>query len=221
MDAEQLAARVLVRYREAGHLRLELPPELCHAATATVVEGDLRGLAGVYRVGFDADARRLSIRFDSHACSTGDVARRLKALLVRVAPLLPATDTAASAEAGAAAGRAADGEALAASAAGVGMRLRETIRRGAAHVHAALETLRSHDAAAGSLRGKLQPVVASALTEKAIMNFLNDLVAFYLIKAHWELITKRWLKDPVGHANAWAAVSYLVFLLVRFRKTAK
>ena len=61
--------------------------------------------------------------------------------------------------------------------------------------------------------------LATALTEKAVINFLNDLVAFYLVKVHWELISQRWLKDPVKHANAWLTVFYLMFLLVRYRKS--
>jgi hypothetical protein len=36
---------------------------------------------------------------------------------------------------------------------------------------------------------------------------------------HWELISKRWLQDPVKYANAWLSVFYLVFLLIRYRKT--
>jgi hypothetical protein len=36
---------------------------------------------------------------------------------------------------------------------------------------------------------------------------------------HWELISQRWLKDPVKNANAWLTVFYLMFLLVRYRKS--
>ena len=71
----------------------------------------------------------------------------------------------------------------------------------------------------GSLQARFQPIVESALTEKAIINFFNDIVAFYLIKVHWELITKRWLQNPVANSNAWLTTFYLVFLLVRYRKT--
>jgi hypothetical protein len=62
-------------------------------------------------------------------------------------------------------------------------------------------------------------MLANALTEKAIVNFLNDLIAFYLVKVHWELISQRWLKNPVKHADAWLAIFYLMFLLVRYRKS--
>ncbi len=75
------------------------------------------------------------------------------------------------------------------------------------------------EAAPGSLRARVQPVLESALTEKAVTNFFNDIVAFYLIKTHWDLITKRWLQNPLAHSNAWLTVFYLVFLLVRYRKT--
>ncbi|MFN6960733.1 MAG: hypothetical protein ACK4N6_00695 [Rhodocyclaceae bacterium] len=79
----------------------------------------------------------------------------------------------------------------------------------------------------GDLRARLiaatparfRPLVEYATTEKAITNFTNDIVAFYLIKVHWELITKYWIKDPLRYANAWLTVFYLVFLMVRYRKT--
>jgi len=67
---------------------------------------------------------------------------------------------------------------------------------------------------------RLQSLVQGALTERAALNFLNDILAFYLIKMHWELITRRWLKHPLKFADAWLAVFYLVFLLVRYRKQA-
>lgn len=59
-----------------------------------------------------------------------------------------------------------------------------------------------------------------ALSEQAALNFLNDILAFYLIKVHWDLITRRWLRQPLQYANAWLAVFYLIFLLIRFRKRA-
>lgn len=213
MNVDELARRIVVRHRELGHLRLELPAELCHAATAAVVEGSLRQVEGVYRVDFDLPSRRLSIRFDSHVCTTGDVASQLKALLKRVAPHLPACPPPSSASASS------DGEALANHPFHkAGERVREVAREAAARVKVALAGLNPPAVAEGSLQAKLQPVIASALTEKAITNFINDIVAFYLIKVHWELISQRWLKDPLKFRNAWLTTFYLVFLLVRYRK---
>lgn len=67
--------------------------------------------------------------------------------------------------------------------------------------------------------GRFRPLVESATTEKAVTNFFNDIVAFYLIRTHWDLITRHWIKDPVKFSNAWLTVFYLVFLLVRYRKS--
>jgi hypothetical protein len=66
---------------------------------------------------------------------------------------------------------------------------------------------------------RFRPLVESATTEKAITNFTNDIVAFYLIKTHWDLITRLWIRNPVKYGNAWLTVFYLVFLLVRYRKS--
>lgn len=66
---------------------------------------------------------------------------------------------------------------------------------------------------------RFQPMIDSALTEKAVTNFFNDIVAFYLIRTHWDLITRLWLKNPAKYGNAWLTVFYLVFLLVRYRKS--
>jgi copper chaperone CopZ len=67
----------------------------------------------------------------------------------------------------------------------------------------------------GTIKSRLDPVMKGALTEKASINFLNDVLMFYLIKIHWDLITKRWMKEPLKHADAWLTTLYLIFLLIR------
>jgi len=79
-------------------------------------------------------------------------------------------------------------------------------------------------AAASETPGKLTPLRRafnpSLLNEKAVINFANDIVAVYLIRVHWNLITQHWIKSPLRHADAWLTVFYLTFLLVRYRKGA-
>ncbi|MCX7897713.1 MAG: hypothetical protein N2441_07560 [Rhodocyclaceae bacterium] len=65
----------------------------------------------------------------------------------------------------------------------------------------------------------LRPLIERATTEKALLNFANDVLLFYLIRVHWSLISERWLKAPAKHLDAWLAVFYLFFLLVRFRRS--
>lgn len=192
--AAQLAQRIVVLHREAGYLRLELPAELCASAAAAAIEQGLLIRTGIVSAAVDRGWQRMSIRYDATLLSAAQVARQLFALLdglpAGVAPDAPAAPPAPA----------------------------------ASGLQPLLDKLKAvltpaGEAPAGSLQARLQPVIASALTEKAVINFFNDLVAFYLIKAHWELITKRWLQQPLAHSSAWMTTFYLVFLLVRYRKT--
>ncbi len=209
MDATSLARLIAVRHKEAGHLRLELPPALRGPAARCHLEAGLRGLAGVYRVEIDS-AGRLSIRFDAHLCAVTDVARCLRGLLDDLPTEAAAADTAATPPSPAT-------DPLAAA--------RQVVGRGAREIGAKmqglLDQLREPGAPAGTLQARLQPILKSALTEKAAVNFLNDILMFYLIRVHWDLITKQWMKNPVRHADAWLTTFYLVFLLVRYRKSLK
>lgn len=206
--AEEWARQIVVRHREPGHLRFQLPDELCLGARGDALESGLHSLAGVYRVTLYRGVRKLSVRYDPHQAGERDVVLALRAQLGHLpGPLTQALQPA--------------GEV-------VGQTLHETrvkIERGArrrlAQLRLYIARLRQAPPQAGSLQARLQPLVANALTEKAVINFLNDLIAFYLIKVHWELITKRWMRNPVAHADAWLAIFYLIYLLVRYRKTNK
>lgn len=210
MNADDLARRIVVRHREAGYLRLELPAEIGHPAAVAAIDATLRQVAGVYRVAFYAAQRRLVVSYDAHACTAADVARALKGCLHALPGFSVVAPVAAAAE-----------HAVVALPAKLTPALQDAARqarRAFARLRHRIEVLRQPKAPPGSLQAKLQPMLANALTEKAIINFLNDLVAFYLVKVHWELISQRWLKDPVRYANAWLTVFYLMFLLVRYRK---
>ena len=214
----ELAKLIQVIHREPGFLRLELPAELCGAAAATALEQGMLKLSGLQSAAVDRNWQRISLRYDAAACSTPQVARHLFGLLDGLPlseaesdedPASPSANASASAASSTEAGFSRSGP-LGQQAAGM---LKPVLAK-------ARQLLAPPDnAPADSLHRKLQPVLASALTEKAIINFFNDMVAFYLIKAHWDLITKRWLKEPLAHSSAWMTTFYLIFLLVRYRKT--
>lgn len=238
-DADALARRMVVRHKEAGHLRLELPAELCGPLRAAAIEDALRRVDGVYRVILERYNRKLSVRYDPLQCGQGEVVRALRYALDAL-PDEAAVDSAAATAAtatttGATAAIAANADpvqtliALGRAVQGGVRSLAAQVGRGLAGnadapgqeapaTPAASTASTAPAAPPGSLQARLQPLVAGALTEKAAINFLNDLVAFYLIKVHWDLITKRWIKAPLAHADAWGAAFYLVFLMVRFRK---
>lgn len=224
-DADALARRMVVRHKEPGHLRLELPAELCGSLRAAAMEEALRRVDGVYRVILERYNRKLSVRYDPLQCSQAQVAQALR----RTLDLLPEEAAVASAGTDEVPGAAAVDPAQALIA--LGRTVQDGARRLLGQVSQSLsgntgapsaETPVGDSGAAsappGSLQARLQPLVAGALTEKAAINFLNDLVAFYLIKVHWNLIMKRWIKTPLAHADVWGAAFYLVFLMVRFRK---
>ncbi|GIK24111.1 MAG: hypothetical protein C3F19_08105 [Rhodocyclales bacterium] len=206
--AEAWARQIAVRHREAGHLRFELPAELCEGPRADALENGLVGSAGIYRATLYRAARKFSLRYDPHQASEREVVKALRARLDALpGPLAQALQPAA--------------QQLGQSMHAAKEKLETGARRKLAQFRLALMKLRQAQPKAGSLQARLQPVLANALTEKAIINFLNDLLAFYLIKVHWELITKRWMRNPVAHADAWLAIFYLMYLLVRYRKTNK
>ena len=192
----ELAQRIVVLHREPGYLRFELPAEICGEAAVAAIEAGMKTLAGLSSAAVDRGWKRISIRFDAQQCSTAQVARHLFSLL----PCLP-LDEAPTAEPK--------------SAPSV------DLNNGFQPLLDKFKTIiiPAQAAPEGSLQARFQPMVESALTEKAITNFFNDIVAFYLIRVHWDLITKRWLQNPVANSNAWLTVFYLVFLLVRYRKT--
>ena len=184
-------ADIQVLQREEGYLRLRLPGPLRTPDFGATLESSLQALAGVVRTSWLTVEGKLAVRFDPQRLTHAEVARRIKALL----PAEPSASVSVPAEAT---------PSLPAEPASVGLAER-------------LDDLRAKLIAATPER--FRPLVESATTEKAVTNFFNDIVAFYLIKTHWDLITKYWIKDPVKFSNAWLTVFYLVFLLVRYRKS--
>lgn len=183
-----------VLHRDTGYLRLRLPTGLRSKEVGAALEAGLKALTGVQRITWLTTEGKLAVRFDSRTCTHADVARRVKARLAG----LPQPEAAAATTVpvpGAAAPETA----------------------GLPNLASRLDDLREQLIAATPER--FRPMVESATTEKAVTNFFNDIVAFYLIKMHWDLIVNRWIKDPVKYGNAWMTVFYLVFLLVRYRKS--
>lgn len=183
------AADIQVLERADGYLRLRLPPELRNPAAGAAIESALQAMAGVQRVTLLTREGRLAIRFEPRATTHAAVALRLKTTLEG----LPEASLEPAAMPAAESAPAGEGFA------------------------ARFDDLRGKLVAAAPER--FRPLVESATTEKAVTNFFNDIVAFYLIKVHWELIVNRWIKDPVKYGNAWLTVFYLVYLLVRYRKS--
>ena len=203
--AAQWASQITVCHREPGFLRLALPLEFCQPEVLAALENGMTPLAGITVVTVDAGWQRISIRYDAGQLSTAQVARQLFAVI----DALPETALIVPTEAILAPAPLAQSEATPPQDHGL-QPLFDKLK-------AAL--LPPDQPLPGTLRARFQHMLESALTEKAVTNFFNDIVAFYLIKVHWELISKRWLHNPAAHSNAWLTTFYLIFLLIRYRKS--
>ncbi len=206
IQADALARQIVVRYRGDGHVRFALPAALCEEPYADVLEDSLRELEGVYRVTLYRRQGKLSVFYDQHACSLHAVARCLHAALTAPAAKLQ----------------------RAASLARMAQRLHVTkplqwlkAKREQARAKISdFKTKTSLLSRLAALNLHNQPMLRNMFSERAVINFFNDLVVFFLIRVHWDMITQKWLKQPLKYRNAWFAMFYLVFLLVRFRKKA-
>lgn len=199
-----LLRRFILRLREPGHLRFDLPVELCEGPRAGMLAAALMRRDGIYRVLTFVRSGKLSIRYDTVVLTEGQV---FKILAAEVAAL-PAKAKAVA--------PAAESSGLR----GIGERLQNLpmARWGQ-------EKLRQGRLAAGAVQqlarlksGKSAPLPFDA--KEWGIHFINDLVAFYLIRVHWTRITQQWLPNPLAFRYQWLTIIYLTFILVRYRKAA-
>ncbi len=212
-SGKSISRQVLVLHKSAGHVRFALPATLANPGSAAVIEAALLRIPGVRLVRIDPATGKMGVHYDPIACNLRQLALVLKGSL----------DAATAAAQPAASG---------APSSGVG-EIGQQLARGAKQAETLARRLLQRTQAqfappqpadTGETPGKLTPLRRAfdpaLLNEKAVINFANDIVAFYLIRIHWNLITQHWIKSPLRHADAWLTVFYLTFLLVRYRKGA-
>jgi hypothetical protein len=211
--AGQFARQIYVLHKREGHLRLSLPPIFANPGSARVIEAALVRLPGVRVADYELRGSKLAVHFDPLASSHRQLALVLNATL----------DEALAA--------AAPGSQQAPQQGGLPIDAwRDRAQQWATYlkhkIMAAEHALRAQLAKPGG--GATLPAATVSpwrrainpelINERSIINFANDITAFYLIRVHWDLITKQWLKTPLKYSNAWLTVFYLTFLLVRYRK---
>ncbi len=194
-----------MRYRTDGHVRFEIPLRATQTLVAKQLTDNIDLIEGVETVKLFRGSRKLSIRYDETICSFIDLGQQLFQLLAELElqgwfnPQIVAELSKKS---------------------GVGLKQRfKQSRIGrwfGEKVEVAKET-----AQAAKVIGKLTSKGPKALVkdpEKAVIDFLNDILVLYLIKTHWNRISQEWLVKPFVHRYEWMATFYLFFLLVRSRK---
>ena len=194
----------VVRYREDGHVRFQIPAAICHADVAKTVTQGIAAIDGVYRVNLYRSQHKLSIRFNESACDFKTLAKRLYELLAEL-------DKSGGLEPAPIAKTAVFKEKLKAKFDGF-----KATRWVKEKWGDAKETAQA--AKIITKIGMKKPAAFVKDPEKAIIDFLNDILVLFLIRLHWTEITQSCLVKPFKYRYEWMALFYMFFLLVRSRK---
>lgn len=197
----------VLRHRAEGHVRFQLPSELCQKGVAENFAAKIKAIDGVYRVNFYPRQGKVSIRFQETVCDFTQLVKQLFALISEFEKsgaliVQIAKKPSVMAKLGAKVSQKADNFA--------------TTRWLKTKTIEAKETLQ-----AAKIITKLSLKKPNALIkdpEKAIIDFLNDILVLFLIRTHWDHITKLWLLNPLKYRYEWLATFYMFFLLIRSRR---
>lgn len=195
----------VLRYRNEGHVRFQIPQRATHTQIAQLIVDKVKAIDGVYSIRLFRRSRKMVIRYREERLSFIELAKQLHATLALLEqqgwftpqPVAEFHDKS----------RFSLTQKL--KNARIGRWLDEKIT-------AAKETVQ-----AAKVLGKLSTQGPKALIkdpEKAVIDFLNDILVLYLIKVHWTRITQQWLVRPFAHRYEWIATFYMFFLLVRSRR---
>ena len=194
----------VLRYRDDGHVRFQIPAQICNVDAAKAVTDCISGIDGVYRVNLYRSQQKLSIRFQESICDFKSLARQLFDLLAELeekGALQPKPVAKSTLWKEKAKSRLDDFK--------VTRWAKEKYGDAKETVHAAKVITRL---------GMKKPKAFIKDPEKAIIDFLNDILVLFLIKLHWNEITKNWLIKPLKYRYEWMALFYMFFLLVRSRR---
>lgn len=192
--------QIFLRYRAEGHVRFEVPDVLCEANRADRLIAALRRIEGIYRVDLYRRQRKLSLRYMDTVVDFTSLVRQLGKALTDL-------DLRGEAEAG-----------LSPPARSKrwlgGVKNSVFVRWMREKYQEARETVTAFGIVAK--RGLAKPP-ALLKRENTVIQFLNDILVFYLIRTHWHLITQHWVRKPWQYRYEWLSAFYLIFLLVRSR----
>jgi hypothetical protein len=194
----------VLRYRVDGHVRFQIPAQICNADAAKAITDGLSEIAGVNRVNLYRSQQKISIRFNESVCDFKSLAKQLFHLLADLE------------KKGALKPKPVSKPAL----------WKEKVKSKLDDFKAARwvkdkfgdakETVQA--AKVITKLGMKKPTAFMRDPEKAIIDFLNDILVLFLIKLHWNDITQNWLVKPLKYRYEWMALFYMFFLLVRSRK---
>jgi hypothetical protein len=197
--------QITLRYRSDGHVRFQLPSELCHKQVASILSAKTFEIDGVYRVSVYSSQHKISIRFNETVCGYHQLVQQFSAVISelernhKLAPEVPNQNPSTQSQI-------------------ITKRVAEA--KWVKWVKAKYDDAKETAQAAKTLTklGLKKPKALIKDPEKAIIDFLNDVLVLYLIRIHWTRITQEWMPHPWLHRYHWSAVFYLFYLLMRSRR---
>jgi hypothetical protein len=197
----------VLRHRAEGHVRFQLPAALCHQEVSENVAAKIKAIDGVYRVNFYARQGKVSIRFQETVCDFTQLVKQLFELFAELessGALIISTEKKPS------------------LARKLGTKISEKSDNFAVTRWFKMKTIEAKETLqAAKIVTKLALKKPNGLLkdpEKAVIDFLNDILVLFLIRLHWDHITKLWLLNPFKFRYEWLATFYMFFLLIRSRK---
>jgi hypothetical protein len=198
----------ILRYRNNGHLRFAIPEQFCDADSAQLLTAQLLNIHGVERVRVYQAQQKLSIRYQENICPFPQLAQQLFEIINLIA-LKKQQHI----------------QALAVKSIQAKWNLPKRLKKSrlsrwfGEKYDESKETVEA--AKILTKVGLKKNKVFLADPEKAVIDFLNDVLTLFLIRLHWDKITKEWIPQPFKYRNEWMALFYMLFLLMRSRKPKK
>jgi hypothetical protein len=193
----------VLRYRKTGHVRFEIPEQFSDGAIAEALTDQLSAADGIEQVKVYRRQNKLSIRYQETVCDFHQLARLLFDIVAglekkaksgsRLKVTKPATQ-------------------------GIKNQLGQlkVARWLSQKLDDTKETLQAAKIITKAGLHKQGKLIKDP--EKFLVDFFNDILALFLIRLHWDHITKEWIPRPFKHRYEWLAVFYMLFLLMRSRK---
>jgi hypothetical protein len=197
----QTLKHFVLRFRGAGHLRFDIPKDIAADQRGERLRRALLELDGVYRVLLFSAAGKLSIRYDMAALEERQVVKHLAAVVSALPAQAPPDETLPST-----------------TKVAQNLLAHPLVRWGGDKFQQSQRTVQTVVQRMASKTGSAKPLPFDA--KEWGVHFINDLVAFYLIRVHWTRITQQWLPNPWAFRYQWMTIIYLTFVLVRYRKAS-
>lgn len=192
-----IAREVVLRHREPGYLRFDIPEVLCAHYAAEELSRELEGVDGVYRVGLNASAGKLTLRFHDAYCSFETLIRTLLRIVRQVIERAQAVASQSKVV--------------------IPISSRKVIPHSTQSTLPPIEWMKRKLEELRETFIALKILFARAVEHRPrwVKEFMNDLLMLFLIKLHWHQILTEWLPRPWTYRYEWLATIYLIYLSVQ------